>query len=87
MSVSERRVACSDVYKTLAALYGVFCVGGVVLCDVDPESWQQRAALIANRNFTWAEWRQYFPDTTYRATFPDLPVPPEALSQKAEKRP
>ena len=28
---------------------------------------------IANRNFTWKEWRQYFPDEAYRPTFPDLP--------------
>jgi hypothetical protein len=51
--------------------------GGVVLCDVDFESWQRRAGLIANRNFTREEWRDYFPERPYHATFPDLPVPPE----------
>ena len=51
--------------------------GGVVLWDVDLESWQRRAGRIANRNFTREEWREYFPETPYRATFPDLPVPPE----------
>jgi hypothetical protein len=80
-------VAFSPDAKSIAAGYGVGGVDGVVLWDVDLESWKRRAARIANRNFTWAEWRQYFPDTTYRATFPDLPVPPEVLSQKGEKRP
>src|SRR5204862_275018 len=58
-------------YKTPADLYGV------VLLDVDLESWQRRAGQIANRNFTREEWRDYFPETPYHATFPDLPVPPE----------
>ena len=53
----------------------------MVLWDVDLESWQRRAARIANRNFTREEWRQYFPDeTTYRPTFPELPVPQEVTS-------
>ena len=51
--------------------------GGVVLWDVDLESWHRRAGRIANRNFTRKEWREYFPERPYRATFPDLPVPPE----------
>jgi WD40 repeat protein len=59
--------------KTIAAAYG----GGVVLCDVTLESWQSIAAQIANRNLTRAEWRRYFPDEPYHATFPDLRVPPE----------
>jgi hypothetical protein len=51
--------------------------GGVVLWDVDLESWQRRAGRIANRNFTREEWREDFPETPYHATFPDLPIPPE----------
>jgi hypothetical protein len=52
---------------------------GILLWDVDLESWQRRAGLIANRNFTREEWRDCFPDTDtpYRKTFPDLPDPPE----------
>jgi WD40 repeat protein len=50
---------------------------GVVLLDIDLESWKRRASQIANRNFTRKEWREYFPDEPYRATFPDLPVPAE----------
>ena len=60
--------------------------GGVVLLNADLESWQRIAGLIANRNFTREEWPQYFPDEPYRATFPDLPVPPELASQRAEGR-
>ena len=51
-------------------------VGGVVLWDVDLESWQRLAGQIANRNFTRDEWRQYFPDEPYRRTFPCLPDGP-----------
>jgi WD40 repeat protein len=54
--------------------------GGVVLWDVDLKSWQRLAGQIANRNFTREEWRQYFPDEPYRATFPDLPIPPQVAS-------
>jgi hypothetical protein len=75
-------VAFSPDGKALTAgYYGVGVggtrVGGVVLWDVDLNSWRRLAGLIANRNLTRAEWRQYFPDRPeYRPTFPDLPVPP-----------
>jgi hypothetical protein len=72
-------VAFSPDGKTLAAGYaaGVRGEGGVVLWDMDLDSWRRLAGQIANRNLTRAEWRQYFPDTPYRPTFDDLPVPPE----------
>jgi hypothetical protein len=70
--------------KTLATGYGGKGRSGVLLWDLDLESWQQRAAVIANRNFTREEWRQYFSDEQpYRPTFPELPVPPEATSSDA----
>src|SRR5262249_51069231 len=51
--------------------------GGVVLWDVDLDSWRRHAGQLANRNLTRAEWLQYFPpDRPYRPTFDDLPVPP-----------
>ena len=73
-------MAFSPDGKTVAAGYHDVSGdgGGVVLWDVDLESWQRRAGRIANRNFTREEWRDYFPDTPYRTTFPDLPVPPES---------
>ena len=72
-----RSVAFSPDGKTIAAGFHGDGGSGVVLWDVDLESWQRRAGQIANRNFTREEWREYFPDTPYRPTFPDLPVPPE----------
>jgi len=35
---------------------------GVALLDADPLSWRRKAVGAANRNFTWSEWTQYFPD-------------------------
>jgi WD40 repeat protein len=73
-----RGVAFSPDRKIIAtAFVGIGGVGGVVLWDVDLKSWQRRAGQIANRNFTLEEWREYFPERPYHATFPDLPVPPE----------
>jgi WD40 repeat protein len=72
-------VAFSPDGHTLASAHRHFGTGGggVVLWDVDIDSWPRLARGRANRNLTRAEWRQYFPDTPYRPTFDDLPVPPE----------
>jgi hypothetical protein len=73
-----RSVASTPDGKTLAAGYStVDAGGGVVLLDVSLEAGERVARQLANRNFTRAEWRQYFPGTLYRPTFNDLPVPPE----------
>jgi WD40 repeat protein len=69
-------VAFSCDGETLAAGTGV--IGGdVVLWDIALKSWECRAGHIANRNFTRAEWHEYFPDRPYGPTFCNLPVPPE----------
>ena len=82
-----RSVAFSPDGKTLAAGYGRQVGGvGVVLWDVDLESWQRLAGRIANRNFTRDEWRQYFPDEPYRPTFRSLPWPDD-LSEEERRRP
>jgi WD40 repeat protein len=52
--------------------------------DLDLDSWIRLAGQIANRNLTRAEWREYFPDTPYRPTFDDLPVPPETNTARPE---
>ena len=44
--------------------------GAVRIWDLDPTSWIEKACQIAGRNFTQAEWRQYFPDEAYRTTCP-----------------
>ncbi len=79
-----KSVAFSPDGKTVAAGYSFADQsGGVVLWEVDLESWQRQAGQIANRNFTRDEWRQYFPDEPYRSTFPELPVPPEVIPNDA----
>jgi len=74
-------VAFSPDGKTSAAGCSVRGGGAVVLLDASVESWQRIARTIANRNFIWDEWRQYFLDRPYRPTFPDLPEPPEVASR------
>src|SRR5262249_1142454 len=66
-------VAFTPDGKTIAAGFGIFGGrGGVVLWDVDLESWQRLAGQIANRNFTRQEFHKYFPERTeYHPTFPD----------------
>jgi WD40 repeat protein len=68
LAVAEGRVwsvAFSPDGKTLAAGYGRGAgggVGGMVSWDLDLDSWRRHARQIANRNFTQAEWQQFFPD-------------------------
>jgi WD40 repeat protein len=80
-------VAFSPDGKTVAAGYGGVGGGGsVVLWDIDRKSWERTAGRVANRNMTLGEWHQFFPDEPdYRATFPDLPLPPEVASQKRRR--
>jgi WD40 repeat protein len=47
----------------------------VILWDINPESWAQKACVIAGRNFTQAEWQQFLGiSIPYHATCPELPV-------------
>jgi len=73
-----RSVAFSPDGKTLAAgCDGARGVSGVLLYDVDLESWQHRACRIANRNLSWDKWSRFIGrDVPYRRICPDLPVPP-----------
>lgn len=46
----------------------------VILWDIDPESWLERACHIAGRNFTSSEWEQYVGNTiSYHLTCPQYP--------------
>jgi WD domain, G-beta repeat/WD40-like Beta Propeller Repeat len=69
-------VAFSPDGNTLAAGYRVGDDGGVVLWDVDLASWRRHAGSISNRNFSRAEWQEYFPSVPYRKTFDWLPEAP-----------
>jgi WD40 repeat protein len=83
-------LAFSPDSNTLAAGYdGVGGTGEVRLWDVDLESWVRKAGRVANRNFTWEEWRQYLPDEPFHRTFRELPWPsdlPPTERTQAEKR-
>ncbi|HJR80786.1 MAG TPA: hypothetical protein VJ821_11985, partial [Anaerolineales bacterium] len=48
----------------------------VILWNVDPQSWIEKACNIAGRNLTQAEWQQFVgPNIPYHATCLDLPIP------------
>lgn len=40
----------------------------IILWDMVPSSWVQKACQRAGRNFTRAEWAEYFPNEEYRKT-------------------
>lgn len=46
----------------------------VMIWDIDPQSWIEKACQRAGRNFTQAEWAQYFPDEDYRVTCTQWPA-------------
>jgi hypothetical protein len=48
--------------------------GDVVYWDLNTVSLVRRTCLRAGRNFTQAEWRQYFPSEEYRLTCPQYPA-------------
>jgi WD40 repeat protein len=47
--------------------------GPVVVWDLDPDTWQERACESAGRNLSFFEWEQFFPDEAYRITCPQWP--------------
>lgn len=42
--------------------------GKIIFWDIDMSIWQERACEIANRNFSQAEWIQFFPEAPYHET-------------------
>jgi hypothetical protein len=94
LEVKEGRVAsvASDGSGRIAAGYGGG-VGGVVLFDGDFASWRRKAERLANRNFTWEEWKRYFPESPYRRTIRsrpwphDLPDGERIRAEAAERQP
>jgi WD40 repeat protein len=83
--VNQGTVLCtafSPDGKTVAAGYERVSGsgGGVVLWDIDLESWKRIAGRLTNRNLSRSEWRRYFSETPYRRTIDDLPVPIDETS-------
>ena len=48
--------------------------------DVNPQLWIQRTCERVGRNFTRAEWAQYFPNEEYRKTCEQWPLEPEIIA-------
>jgi WD40 repeat protein len=44
----------------------------VLLWDVAPVSWAERACQIANRQLSRPEWALYLPDNEYRPVCPEV---------------
>ncbi len=51
-------------------LASAFQDGTVLLWDVDPASWLQRACAIAGRNLTRQEWHEFLPERPFQAVCP-----------------
>ena len=62
--------------KMLAAVSGE----KIFLIELDPIALQNRACECAGRNFTQAEWQQYFPGEEYRVTCPQWPAGPQNMT-------
>jgi WD40 repeat protein len=56
---------------TLLASSGA--MGQALVWNLEADAWQKIACGIAGRNFTQAEWAQYFPGEAYRKTCEGLP--------------
>ena len=77
----------------IATVYSNFEETRVVVFDADPASWRYKAAQVANRNFSWKEWTEFFPSTfekdpPYRRTRRTLPWPndlPDGVRKEAEE--
>jgi WD40 repeat protein len=65
-------IAFSPDSKIIATSMGV-------LWDVNPDFWVQITCQRLGRNFTRAEWTQYFPNEQYRKTCERWPLEPEAI--------
>ena len=46
----------------------------ILLWELDPQSWIEKACRRAGRNFTRAEWSQYFGNDEYRKTCEQWPL-------------
>ena len=51
----------------------------IILWMANPETWTENACQRAGRNFTRAEWTQYFPNEEYRKTCEQWDLEPEPI--------
>lgn len=56
----------------------------ITLWDLDPDAWSKLACKVANRNLSREEWRQYFPEDSYRKTCVQLPIDPAFIEEAQE---
>jgi len=48
-------------------------LGNIILWNINVKSWVERSCQVAGRNFTQAEWRDYFPGEEYQKTCEQWP--------------
>lgn len=65
LKAGERRAAI-DLSADGRRLLLIHGDGQGAIYDVDPESWAQRACVIANRTLTLAEWEEFLPGRPYQ---------------------
>jgi WD40 repeat protein/energy-coupling factor transporter ATP-binding protein EcfA2 len=53
---------------------------GIRLLNLNPRVWIEKSCERAGRNFTRAEWEQYFPNEEYRKTCEQWPLEPEVTT-------
>jgi hypothetical protein len=94
IEVKEGRVlsVAFDPAGTVAAGYSRgsplrFSDGGVVMLDGNPASGRAKLGQVANRNLTWQEWKQFFPnpDMPYRRTIRSFPWPHDLRDAERKK--
>jgi hypothetical protein len=51
-----------------------FSYSPAVLWEAEPQAWIEQACRMAGRNFSQAEWQQYFPGEEYRVTCSQWPA-------------
>ncbi len=56
-----------------------------MLFDLDLDSWIHKAKLVANRNLTRDQWRQYFASEPYHRTCRELPWPSDLPKNEREQ--
>ncbi len=54
--------------------------GNIILFNLETDYWIERSCERAGRNFTQAEWSEYFPNVTYRKTCEQWPLETEDAS-------